>query len=201
MGKICHWSLAIGILDRRSVFQKILVVCFLGHLVWGKMNMFSARQRSFWIVFGMLVLLGSSLFIVPAFIIRPFRYQSPRALHLALIFRQLAPIGTILLACAVVGLAVWCWKSAGRPQRTAMTLGVLLVIGAAIMSRMNYFEWMFHPVAQPGFEKADDVKLDAGEMVLTLVFNGDARAYPVREMAYHHIVNDVVGGVPVAVTY
>ena len=32
-------------------------------------------------------------------------------------------------------------------------------------------------------------------------FNGDARAYPIREMAYHHIVNDVVGGVPIAATY
>ena len=45
---------------------------------------------------------------------------------------------------------------------------------------------------------------DAGkhsEMVLALNFNHDARAYPISEMAYHHIVNDVVGGVPVAVTY
>ena len=66
---------------------------------------------------------------------------------------------------------------------------------------MNYFEWMFHPVRQPGFEKADDAKLDAGEMVLTVSINGDERAYPVREMAYHHIVNDVVGGVPIAATY
>jgi len=29
----------------------------------------------------------------------------------------------------------------------------------------------------------------------------DARAYPIREIAYHHIVNDVVNGVPVCVTY
>ena len=49
--------------------------------------------------------------------------------------------------------------------------------------------------------KAEDAKLDTGEMVLTVSFNGDARAYPVREMAYHHIVNDVVGGVPIAATY
>jgi hypothetical protein len=53
----------------------------------------------------------------------------------------------------------------------------------------------------PGFQKADDAKLDAGDMVLTVSINGDARAYPVREMAYHHIVNDVVGGVPIAATY
>jgi len=55
--------------------------------------------------------------------------------------------------------------------------------------------------AHPGFEAARQSKLDSGEMVLALSFNHDARAYPVREIAYHHIVNDVVGGVPVAVTY
>ena len=163
--------------------------------------MIRASARSFWILFAASVILGSSLFIVPAFIIQPFRYQSPRALHVALVFRQLAPVGTILFACAAVALAIWCWKHVNRPARAAVTLGVLLVIGSAIMARMNYFEWMFHPIVQPGFEKAESLKLDANEMVLALDFNGDARAYPVREMAYHHILNDVVGGVPVAVTY
>jgi hypothetical protein len=80
-------------------------------------------------------------------------------------------------------------------------LGALLVIGSATLARMNYFEWMFHPVRQPGFQKAEDTNLDAGEMVLTVSIKGDGRAYPVREMAYHHIVNDVVGGVPIAATY
>jgi len=38
-------------------------------------------------------------------------------------------------------------------------------------------------------------------MVLAIQFGPDARAYPISEMAYHHIVNDWVNGVPVAVTY
>jgi hypothetical protein len=37
--------------------------------------------------------------------------------------------------------------------------------------------------------------------VLGLEIEGDARAYPVRMLEYHQIVNDVVGGVPVAITY
>ena len=78
---------------------------------------------------------------------------------------------------------------------------MFVVIVSAVMARLNYFEWMFHPVQQYGFTAASQTKLDAGEMVLALSFNGDARAYPVREMAYHHILNDVVGGVPVEVTY
>jgi hypothetical protein len=39
------------------------------------------------------------------------------------------------------------------------------------------------------------------EPVIGLVLNGQARAYPLRVMIWHEIVNDTVGGVPVAVTY
>ena len=39
------------------------------------------------------------------------------------------------------------------------------------------------------------------EPVLGLSINGDHRAYSVRMLSRHEIVNDVVGGVPVAVTW
>ncbi|MBK1667077.1 hypothetical protein CKO28_03330 [Rhodovibrio sodomensis] len=39
------------------------------------------------------------------------------------------------------------------------------------------------------------------EPVIGLEINGDARAYPLRVLTWHEIVNDTVGGVPVAVTY
>ena len=40
-----------------------------------------------------------------------------------------------------------------------------------------------------------------GEMVLGLSINGDHRAYSVPHLSSHEIVNDVVGGVPVAITW
>ena len=43
--------------------------------------------------------------------------------------------------------------------------------------------------------------LDADDVVLGIEVNGKARAYPVRFIAFHHVVNDVVGGRPVAVTF
>ena len=39
------------------------------------------------------------------------------------------------------------------------------------------------------------------EPVISLEIDGDARAYPLRILIWHEIVNDVVGGKPVAVTY
>jgi len=43
--------------------------------------------------------------------------------------------------------------------------------------------------------------LDAREPVLALIVGDDARAYPLRVLIWHEIVNDTVGRIPVAVTY
>jgi len=43
--------------------------------------------------------------------------------------------------------------------------------------------------------------LSADELVLGVVWNGESRAYPISQMAYHHIANDAIGGKPFLVTY
>jgi hypothetical protein len=60
---------------------------------------------------------------------------------------------------------------------------------------------MFHPISQLHFVPAAQANLPAEDMVMTASFNGVAHAYPIREMAYHHVANDVVGDVPVVATY
>ncbi|MHA1559207.1 MAG: DUF3179 domain-containing protein [Alphaproteobacteria bacterium] len=47
----------------------------------------------------------------------------------------------------------------------------------------------------------DDIELPDQEPVIALEINGDARAYPLRIMMWHEIVNDFVGGEAVTVTY
>jgi len=57
-------------------------------------------------------------------------------------------------------------------------------------------------IDDPSFLTAAEVDfLEENEPVLALTVDGDARAYPVQIMMWHEIVNDTVGGVPVAVTY
>ena len=49
---------------------------------------------------------------------------------------------------------------------------------------------------------ADETRLHDREPVLTYEVEGEApRAYPIRYLMWHEIVNDVVGGLPIAVTY
>jgi hypothetical protein len=45
------------------------------------------------------------------------------------------------------------------------------------------------------------VWLRPDDEVFGVVVDGAARAYPVFMIAYHHVVNDVIRGIPVAVTY
>jgi hypothetical protein len=55
---------------------------------------------------------------------------------------------------------------------------------------------------EPRFIRVDQVStLTDDEPVLSLELDGEARAYPVRILIWHEIVNDTVAGIPVAVTY
>ena len=165
------------------------------------MQSFSFRGAFLWFIFLASALAGIGLFFIPAFIIRPFRHQTPSGLALAMALRQRAPWGTFAAALLCLIFALILWGAASKSRKIILASVMVLVAFATVMSRINYFEWMFHPVESPQFESASASKLDKGEMILAVRYGSDARAYPIREMAYHHVLNDVVEGVPVAVTY
>lgn len=58
-------------------------------------------------------------------------------------------------------------------------------------------------IDDPRFAPVEAVRadLDPDEPVMTVAIAGDARAYPLRVLIWHEIVNDTVGGTPLAVTY
>lgn len=57
------------------------------------------------------------------------------------------------------------------------------------------------PIYDPRLTTPDNINLKPHEMVLAVEINGDARAYPIEPLVSYEIVNDVVGGVPVAITW
>lgn len=159
------------------------------------------RRPFSWLIFLLSASAAIALFLIPAFIIWPFRHQSPRALAVAMALRQAAPWGTLAGLCICAAFALLLWQSESVRRKIVLSAVLFLVVASAVMSRLNYFEWMFHPVDRPQFDAEAASKLDSKEMILAVRFADDARAYPISQMAYHHILNDVVAGVPVAVTY
>lgn len=159
------------------------------------------RQPFSWLIFWLAALTTIGFFFVPAYIIRPFHHQTARALAIAMALRQRAPLPTLIAAVVCFLFAFLLWQSDNLRREILLSSIMVLVALSAVMSRLNYFEWMFHPVNAARFEAESASKLSNAEMILAIRFGGDARAYPISQMAYHHVLNDVVGAVPVAVTY
>jgi Protein of unknown function (DUF3179) len=160
------------------------------------------RHRTFILI--LLACLAVSLFAVayPIYVIRPFRYQGARELALALVVSQFRPAITVISALTAVLALVGCWGVQPLKRRRAWAAaGAALVVVLAFLARINVYELMFHPVVHPSFLAARDVKLDGAEKVVAVRIGGEARAYPIRDMSYHHLVNDVVGGAAIVATY
>ena len=147
---------------------------------------------------------GLSLFclVYPIYVIRPFRHQGVRELAAALVILRFRPVAMAL--CMVVALlaATLYWRL--QPRTLRRIVAVLGVTGVGVftgLSRVNIYEMMFHPMGRPAFVPAGETSLDGNEKVIAVEVAGFARAYPIRSISYHHIVNDVVGGVPIVATY
>jgi hypothetical protein len=135
------------------------------------------------------------------FVIRPFRPQGPRELEIALAVRHAGPWISGLCTAAVLLVMLKAWKTTKIGARVAMAGLLLVAFAGAILTHVNIFEKMFHPYDSPSFESAAEALIDSDDKVLAVKVGNQARAYPIRTMGYHHIVNDTVGGVPIAVTY
>lgn len=158
----------------------------------------SDKAPGAWTVLAVMAAATLLLSAFPMYVIRPFRAQPPAQLAVALSVKAWGPYAAWTLAASAAALAWWLWRRSGR--RAAPVLGALTIVSAAL-THVNVYEIMFKPAGQPGFVAAAQARLDPADMVLAIAIAGDSRAYPVRALGYHHIVNDWVGGKAVVTTY
>ena len=140
---------------------------------------------------------------IPVWLIQPFAPQTENALRISYFLKSWSPILTLAALLISVVLIVFLWRNSKRRFAKAFLLLPLLVVLPCVwFARQNHFEWMFNPLKQTAFAAANETDFVADDdMVLAVKINNEAVAYPVRQMAYHHIVADVVGGQPITATY
>jgi Protein of unknown function (DUF3179) len=153
----------------------------------------------------LVLIAGATLAIVllPLWIIQPFSPQTQRGLEVSYAMKRWAPVLTLITAAAVLILIVCLWRGSRRWWRKALLMIVLIpVLAATWLARQNHFEWMFNPLANPIYAKTSEAGfVDDSDIVMAVELNQEAAAYPIRLMAYHHLVQDVVGGTPIVATY
>jgi len=165
-------------------------------------NINPSSRKAAWIVLICVALLTLAIVLAPVWIVQPFKPQTARGLEISFALRRWSPLITVIaliLALLIVGMLARGSRWWGK----ALLLLILLPLMASTwFARQNHFEWMFNPLAKTAFAKASEASFVADtDMVLAVENNGEAVAYPVRLMAYHHLVADVVGGTPVVATY
>jgi hypothetical protein len=145
----------------------------------------------------------AAIVIAPLWLDQPFRTQTSRMLAGVYHLRRWSPVLALVGAAVVTMLAVVGWREVRRPlARVAIVAAWAVAVGAAWVARQNPFEWKFNPLPRPGFVAARDAGfVEPNDLVLAVTIEGESVAYPIRQLAYHHVVNDVVGGVPLAATY
>ncbi len=159
-------------------------------------------MRDRWLfVVGVLLLLGPT--VLRAYLSWPLPgSQDLDSIHFA--YRLSAWIVPLRLLGAV--LAVFGIVGIFRGPRTRKTIALIVLVSAPalLLSYLIYnYEAvrLFRQPRQVVFAQGTSEQLPAETLVIGLTAAGQAKAYPLRLLAYHHQVQDQVGGQPVLVTY
>jgi hypothetical protein len=141
-------------------------------------------------------------FAYPMYVIRPFRAQGESELVLALLVKRWATLLGVLAVGIALTCAVLLWGHGRRIlSRVMVVMATAATILFAVLTRVNVYEMMFHRIDTPQSMAAKEAKLEKDDMVLAIHVDNQARAYPIRMMGYHHIVNDRIGATSVVATY
>jgi Protein of unknown function (DUF3179) len=161
-------------------------------------------RRLLWPVFLIAAAAAATVVLVPTVTIHPFRPQTTNGIELSYVFKRAAPLVTAVALGAALVSALLLWGRARRWWWRGVIVLLVAVTGLVTwFARQNHFEWMFNALPKAeyvGVSEARAFLVDA-EVVMGVDVNGTRIAYPVRQLAYHHLVNEVVGGTPLVVTY
>ena len=161
------------------------------------------NRKFIWLVLLLMTLAALVMVIAPVLIIQPFKPQTARGVELSYALKRWSPLGTVFVLALGLFLIVRLWRGSQRWWKKAFLVVVLIpLLASTWVARQNHFEWMFNPLANATYAKTSEASfVTDSDIVMTVESNGEAAAYPVRQMAYHHLVQDVVGGTPIVATY
>lgn len=165
-------------------------------------NWTMTHRKLTWLIAFLLVVAVLVIVLTPVFLIMPFKSQTSRALQVSYVMRRWSPLLTIVAAATLLALSIGLWRGGRWWSRIVLVVMLLPVIPATWMARQNHFEWMFNPLPNAAYAKVADVSFVSNDdRVMAVTIGDDSVAYPIRQMAYHHLVADTVGGTPLVATY
>lgn len=81
---------------------------------------------------------------------------------------------------------------------------ISIIITGAIIYFANFkmaADHMFYKTEKVAMDDSRHTKIDSQQLIIGVAFNGEAKAYPIQYLGYHHQVEDKIAGKPILVTY
>ncbi|MDN3580963.1 DUF3179 domain-containing (seleno)protein [Mucilaginibacter flavus] len=163
------------------------------------MEKYIHRPGIFWIGIILLVVPG----LVHAYLLMPFPgSQDLNAITVCYYLEKIVnPLRLIGLIFIVWYLYKFYNKNTKRGRWVKAIVFILCLCSFYITDYMYKAETMFKETQAAKFANGLNNKVPLNYLVVGVVNNGVAKAYPVIYLGYHHKVQDNVGGQPVLVTY
>ncbi|MBI1353914.1 MAG: DUF3179 domain-containing protein [Acidobacteria bacterium] len=160
-------------------------------------------QRLEWALIVLLIASSAAMAVAPWWVMDPARPQSATELQFAYSVRT--GWGSVLAMMSLAAGALLCMRrwTLGGLWGKLLSVPALILLGlSAFVANSNLLEEIFRPMEAVGYIPAAEVKFLEPDDKL-LVAHGDEgdRAYPLRLLQFHHVVNTTAGGTPVAVTW
>lgn len=160
-------------------------------------------RRLEWILLFLLAVSTGLLAMLPWWLMNPARPQTPSDIDLAFALR--GGWNTVFSFTSFAGgamLSLRRWLTGRGVEKLAAVLALFLIGLCAAVANINMFGEMFQPIFKQEHVKPAEAKFLAPDDLL-LVYSRDeiARAYPLRLLGYHHLVEDQVDGQRVLATY
>lgn len=117
--------------------------------------------------------------------------------------RRILLIGAVAVAVATIGTIGYGFLTDQQTSPPATSLNESSLLEGVDLDKLEQDlpRDAIPPLDFPKYDDPEDAFPNDSDLVLGVEINGDARAYPLKIMNFHEIVNEEIGREPVVVTY
>jgi Protein of unknown function (DUF3179) len=158
-------------------------------------------KKSTLLIFGLVLLFAAEIGRV--YFIMPFP-GSQRANTIGLAYFLDQKIFWIrLLGIILVAPGIWYFLQKGRwYQKTGLIIFLALYLVILYLFNFRFLaDKMFYQPGTKNLAPVTQSEVDTNQLVIGAFIHGEAKAYPIQIIGYHHQVQDTLGGEPIMVTY
>ena len=153
------------------------------------------------LIVGFLLLFGFE--ILRVYFIMPFPgSQYNNSISIAYWLNQNMAMLRLLAFITLLTPLISIFKTTKKPA--VIICSALLLAYAVVFFFFNFrlqADKMFYQPTHKSFADVKSNKINTDKLVIGVEINGEAKAYPIQLIGYHHQVRDTIGHTPVLITY